>query len=360
MHVGIAGWLAPLGPSGAQRRLVELIRHVRDHLEPQDRITVIGGPADLVEGVPHVPAAIPPGPTWRRARAEQRVLPQLVRSLAIDVLDLQSLPVASHLPVPVALTIHDLRDLGPYRRRPRPVARFALKRSLARTSIAIVPSQFVANELRQVDHEIATAVVPGGVDEAFFLRRSGTPGTPYILHVGHLEPRKNLTMLVEAFARYRATGGDSRLILAGVDSGSGTELADLVGRQGLGGAVEFAGPVDETDLPQLYANSRATVVPSHYEGFGLPALEAMAAGTPLLVSDRGALPEVVGACAQVLPADDRDAWAAAMAACETPNWLADSARGRARRYSWDAAASGWIAAWRRAADQVEPTNCITP
>ena len=102
------------------------------------------------------------------------------------------------------------------------------------------------------------------------------------------------------------------------------------------------------------------MVPSHYEGFGLPALEAMAAGTPLLVSDRGALPEVVGACAQILPADDRDAWAAAMAACETPNWLADSARGRARRYAWDATASGWIAAWRRAADQVEPTNCITP
>ena len=135
-------------------------------------------------------------------------------------------------------------------------------------------------------------------------------------------------------------------MLAGSDHGSGDELRQLAGELAL--RVRFTGPVDEAELLALYAGARAVLVPSLHEGFGLPAVEGLATGLPVLVSDRGSLPEVAGRAGEVLRADDPLVWAQALARCQPEDGRAEERRTRARLFSWDAAAAQYLAAWRAA------------
>jgi glycosyltransferase involved in cell wall biosynthesis len=120
---------------------------------------------------------------------------------------------------------------------------------------------------------------------------------PYVLFVGFLEPKKNLGVLLEAVAALRRTGtwGDTELIVVGAP-GWGPDPVQRATTLGLDGAVRFVGAVADAELPALYGGALAFAFPSLWEGFGLPALEAMAAGAPV-ASNRGALPEVTGSAA---------------------------------------------------------------
>jgi alpha-1,3-rhamnosyl/mannosyltransferase len=175
---------------------------------------------------------------------------------------------------------------------------------------------------------------------------------PFVLHVGGADPRKNLGALIDAFATW--AGERSRpemLVLAGpVRDG---ERADLEGRvRASGGRVRHLGFVAEVDLPALYSAARCLVMPSSYEGFGLPALEALACGTPVAAYDTGALVEVAGpgallvadgAMAELLGAVERlcdDA--------ELQNRLAAAGRAHARTFSWRRAAEGTWESYARA------------
>ncbi|MDQ6694383.1 MAG: glycosyltransferase family 4 protein, partial [Chloroflexota bacterium] len=109
--------------------------------------------------------------------------------------------------------------------------------------------------------------------------------SPYCIHVGTLQPRKNLLLLVEAWHRMRATGEEPpQLLLAGKKGWLYKPLLDAVAAYGLGDLVKFADYVEREDLPALYSGALALVFPSLYEGFGLPVLEAMSCGTPVLAS----------------------------------------------------------------------------
>jgi glycosyltransferase involved in cell wall biosynthesis len=131
----------------------------------------------------------------------------------------------------------------------------------------------------------------------------------YFLFVGVFEPRKNIPFLVDAFETFRQEGGDPevQLVLAGGPGFRGREITDEVRRRNLEPTVRQVGYVPDDDLPALYREAELCIVPSRYEGFGLPVLEAMACGTAVLAADSSSLPEIVGDAGELFPLGSRDA-----------------------------------------------------
>jgi glycosyltransferase involved in cell wall biosynthesis len=241
----------------------------------------------------------------------------------------------------------------------------ALLPALARRAVHLVTvSQFSRHELIDLLNAdpARITVIPGGVDERF--RPDADPGAaraalgldrPYVLTVASRTARKNLDALAETARRLAkegievvAAGGDRpQFRERGAGAAAARRAATLrraataTARRSAPGsssarrraAVRFLGPVDDDLLPGLYAGARAFVLPSLYEGFGLTALEAMAAGTPVVASDRGGLPEVVGDAGALVDPTDPSAIADAVAAAID----ADGAAGveRARGFSWE-------------------------
>jgi glycosyltransferase involved in cell wall biosynthesis len=135
----------------------------------------------------------------------------------------------------------------------------------------------------------------------------------YCLHVGTLQPRKNLGLLVEAWAVLRERmESPPKLLLAGKRGWLYEPLVRSVEERGLGDLVKFADYVERADLPALYSGALAFTFPSLYEGFGLPALEAMSCGTPVVASNASSIPEVVGDAGLLLDPRDVGAWAGAV------------------------------------------------
>jgi glycosyltransferase involved in cell wall biosynthesis len=176
---------------------------------------------------------------------------------------------------------------------------------------------------------------------------------PYVLFVGLLEPKKNLGVLLDAIARLRRGGawGGTELVVVGAP-GWGPDPAARVHALGLDGTVRFVGAVPDTDLPVLYGGALAFAFPSLWEGFGLPALEAMAAGAPVIASNRGALPEVTGGAALLTePAVEplADALGELLADPATRERLRAAGLARAAQFSWERTARETLAVYRTAA-----------
>lgn len=256
------------------------------------------------------------------------------------------------------ITIHDVIPLV------MPWA-FPLKRRLVLTAalscirrqadMVIVPSEAVREDVvryLKVDRG-RIIVIPWGCEERF--QPSGEPnnleavqrkyGLPdgYILFLGTLEPRKNVTTLVGAFSLLaEKLGQDLKLVIAG-GRGWGCEgLLETVEALGLHDRVIFTGFVEEEDLPDLYRGALLFVYPSLYEGFGLPILEAMACGTPVIASNTSSMPEVAGDAALLVDPYDPEALASAMASVLTDEALREAFRqkgvARVKRFSWEAVA----------------------
>lgn len=356
LHVAVAGWL--LGPpSGANRRLLSLLAHAGDRLGAGERITVLHRPDWAPPPLARIawrPLAIPAAPTWRRARAERAVLPGALAELGADVYDHGFLPLP-RLRVPTCLLLHDLRaadGLGPW---PRLLARALLRTACRRAAAIVVPSAWTAARLAHhaPDAAAKVAIVPNGVDApaATAVPPPLRPLPPhgYLLHVGHLEARKHLDVVIDALALLPP---DTRpeLWLAGHDAGAWAKLARRARRRGVARAVQRLGIVADAELPRLFAHARAVVVPSRYEGFGLPALEGLAHGRPVLASAAGALPEVLGDAGVLLPVDDAHAWATAIAtAGDAADERAHARRTRAAHFAWGASAARLLELWRSVA-----------
>ena len=223
------------------------------------------------------------------------------------------------------------------------------------------------DRVRVVPEGPASAFVPKDdgppSDEA--LRRHGVaPGSRFLLSVGGLSPHKNLPRLIEAFASAAPADDETRLILVGDDGGGDVfhthapELRALVGRLGLGGRVHFPGFVPDDDLADLYSRAYALVHPSLMEGFGLPPVEAMACGTPVISSTAGSLPEVVGDSGVFFDPTDVGSIAEALRGllADRPrrDRLAGLALERSRRYTWAASAREVLACF----DELGPARTI--
>ena len=233
---------------------------------------------------------------------------------------------------PYVLSVHDRsweRRPGDFTRYERAWHAVARPRAQARHAAAVTAvSHAVADELAAVWSVHATVVSPGVAP--------ATPVTPrpgrYFLWVGALEPRKAPSVMAAAFAAARARGLDAELVVAGA------------GRQPIGGdGVRALGPAGDVALAALYAGALAVVTPSLLEGFGLPALEAAAHGTPAIVSDLPCFAETLGDAALRVPPGDADALADALLAVagDPPlrGRLGAAARARAAAYTWNGAAA---------------------
>jgi glycosyltransferase involved in cell wall biosynthesis len=265
---------------------------------------------------------------------EQLVLP--VRARRLRLLCPANLAPLAH--PRCAVVIHDaavLRHPGWYSRTYAAFQRAVLPAVARRARQVITVSDFARRELAEL-LGVDAAVIPGGVDERFTpeadpepARRAHGLDRPYVLCVASHTARKNLAALVPAA---RTLGVD--VVVAG---GHRPQFAREHGLE----ALRLLGHVDDALLPGLYAGATAFALPSRYEGFGLPVLEAMACGTPVVAAQAGALPETCGGAAR-LAAPDGEAFAAALAALlgdeAEQRRLRAAGLERAAQFSWDATA----------------------
>ena len=217
-------------------------------------------------------------------------------------------------------------------------------------------------ELLGVDADRVHVVYPGReaafhtkpADEVQLFRRKNKLDRPFVLFVGTLEPRKNVDVLVRAFGVLAGDGFQGDLVLAG-GSGWATEAIDKALEESpVRGRIHRIGYVKQEDLPYWYCAADLVVYPSSYEGFGIPVLEAMASGTPVITSNRSSLPEVAGdAALTVDPHDIRQLASAMSAVLASPERCADMrARGlaQARKFEWTVAAERCLSLYQHALD----------
>jgi glycosyltransferase involved in cell wall biosynthesis len=251
-------------------------------------------------------------------------------------------------PRPEVLTVHDVvplrfPDEGTL---PRDAASAA-----QRAVVVICPSQFAADEVASQLGVLAPVAIHNGVDQRFF---GSTPLSmdelealgvrpPFVVHAGGCTERKNLAGLADAWPRVRSSRPDATLVLIGPPDDRRDRLFAP-----LAGSVRV-GRVDDRTLRGLMAAAGAVVVPSTYEGFGLPALEGMAVGVPVVASARSSLPEVCGDAAYLVEPDGAGLAEGMIAALDGgPDTEALVARGRlrAKKFTWEASAAAHAAVWR--------------
>jgi glycosyltransferase involved in cell wall biosynthesis len=259
------------------------------------------------------------------------------------------------------VTIHDLdflhhperADAEMRRDFPRLVADHA-----RRADHVVVSSHYAAREVvthLEIAPEKISVCSPGAPDWARVIARerdTGSVAGRSLLFVGTIEPRKNIHTLLDAYVLLHERHVDAPpLVLAGKVRESMRSVLDRLRTPPLAGRVSSLGYVSDEQRRALYRDARVLVMPSLEEGFGLPVLEAMAAGVPVVVSNRGALPEVVGDAASPVDPDDAGALADALADVLRDEVAREAiARGRAQaaRYSWETCATAARAAYRAA------------
>jgi len=173
----------------------------------------------------------------------------------------------------------------------------------------------------------------------------------FILYVGTIEPRKNLTILLEAYQALRSQGSNFKLVIVGKKGWLYKGFFQRLRELGLEGEVVFPGFVPDEDLPALYSAANLFVFPSLYEGFGLPPLEAMACGTPVIASNVSSLPEVVGEAGIMVEPRDVRALAEAMERVLMDNReVGEKELQQAARFSWERAARETLLVYAEVAD----------
>jgi glycosyltransferase involved in cell wall biosynthesis len=254
------------------------------------------------------------------------------------------------------VTIHDLHFLAHPERTRAEIRRDypALVRKHAhRAARIVVPSRFTAGEVERqlgVPAERIAVCPPGA--PAWTPRRSAPPDG-YILFFSTIEPRKNVGGLLDAYERLIAGGRQvPELVLAGRASDEAGPLLERLARPPLAGRVRHIGYVDPSNRLELYSAARLLVMPSFDEGFGIPVLEAMTLGVPVVASNRGALPEVLGDAGPLVDPDEPSEIAGAIARLLDDNSYASAcaAKGvlRAQQFNWTRTARLVYDAYRQA------------
>ncbi len=360
-----------LAPPGSYRSagIHTYIQHSLQHLpeaDPALRLTLFAA---------HPPAELPPSievwrPRWntdrpaRRIAWEQLALPVAVRRAVAAVLHATAFVAPLVHVRPTVITIYDVSfALFPQFFRGfnqaylRAGTRWSARR--ARRIIAIsdcgrrdvhrlygVPLDRIAVAYPGVDETLSRA----DPDRAREFRRAKNLPDKFLLYLGTLEPRKNLPMLVQAFAQLKRECPEAVLVLAGSVGWLADEIFAAVEACGVQDSVVLPGYVAAEEKALWYAAATAFAFPSLYEGFGMPPLEAMACGTPVVTSNVASLPEVVGDAGLLLAPDDASGWAAALKRVWTDGAyrleLADRGVRRARQFTWQATSRQIAQAYR--------------
>ena len=294
---------------------------------------------------------------------------QYTRWAVQDVVDLfwsprHHLPLRLNKRIASVVTIHDLvwRQF-PETMRPKNLwlERALMGPSIRKADRVICVSRFTASEVSryypsavgkcQVIHEAAE-------EDIAVARPAGNLPPDYLLFVGTLEPRKNLPRLLKAYARLREDAAIPPLVIVGGGGWGGEDLPGLVASLELADRVVLCGYVSDAELQAIYAGARCLLMPSLYEGFGLPVLEAMQHGVPAIASSTSSLPEVVGDAGLLINPYSEAELASAMARMvHEPGLRADlsiRSAARAAEFSWRRAAEDTLALFEATLHEHQP------
>lgn len=357
LHVAIDGLLIRKGVSGVETAIYDLAQAAGAYgshrysffLRQQSPLPdVHGGKTSTIRC--RIPFS------WRVSRLVYQyiLLPGRARQLACDVLHFPGYLAPGRSKTPVVVTIHDLLAFShPEFCRQATVLhyRFQLPRSVKYADAIVVPSEYTCHVLADHFPEAMekTHVVPFGVDERFHpqescdekVRLSTRYNLPdsFILFVGQIEPKKNVPGLLRAFKMLIERGVTSHhLVIAGSQGWEPVNIKALAGELNIVDYVHLLGFVPQADLPGLYRAADIFAFPSFCEGFGLPPLEAMACGTPVILSNQGSLPEIAGPATGMCSPEESHAWAYELEKMigdrDLRRLVADKGLNRAAQFTW--------------------------
>ncbi len=366
LRVGFDGRGFSSPAAGIRRYSAELVRALLSLGEPVEIVALGGDPAHVPAGLERIAgSAHPPSNAgWTLIG-----LPRTAARARVHVIHAPAYTAPFWAGVPVVLTIHDVSyethpEWYPYRRDW--LRRYFYRRSARGAARVLTVSAFSASEITAA-YGIPSAritVTPLGVHHGTF--GAGDPDValdlpanvtePFLLHVGDIHERRNLPLVVDAVLEARRHFGAASaisLVLAGVDRGISEGLCAMAAEAGSPDAVVALGPVSEERVHALYRGATALVYPSLYEGFGLPLLEAMASGTPVLASHEASIPEVLGGAGLLLDARDVSAWREAIIRLVNDESLRRDLRARglarAATFTWQRTARLTLNVYREAA-----------
>ena len=314
--------------------------------------------------------ATAPTPRPLRLAWEQVALPGVLRRAGPDVHHGPHYTMPRRSPVPVVVTVHDCTffDHPEWHERSKvAVFRRAIKQAARRADAVVCVSRTTAERLSELFPVSGPVVVaPHGVDHARFGPEEPSPGAdadalvelgidpdrPYVLHVGTLEPRKDVPGLVRAFDRVAAAHPDALLVIAGHRGWGAEDVARAVDSSAYRERMVRTGYVKDPAVPALLRRAAAVAYPSLEEGYGLPALEALACGAPLVTTEGTAMAELAGPAALLVPPGDPGALAGALEVLLSGGGSAAAERRRlglevAAERTWAASAERHMEAYRR-------------
>lgn len=348
MRIGVnALYLIPGGVGGTEIYLRALLTALAE-IDSVNRYFVFTN-RETGDLVPHcanftgVPQPVHAVSRPRRLLWEQTALPLAAVRLRLDVLLNPGFTAPILCPCPQVTVFHDLqhkRHPEYFRRFDLPFWEFLLFWSAHVSRLLLAVSAATAADLRACYRvpESKIRIVPHGVDPVFFDLAARRHPEPFLLAVSTLHPHKNLDGLMRAFVEFRLLHPDFRLIVCGIHGFFSAQLHALRDSLGLHDSVELPGWIPREDLYGLYARAWAFIYPSHFEGFGLPVLEALAAGVPTACSDVEPITGIAAGAALKFHPGDPSAIAAAMERIATDAplraHLAQAGPLRAAQFAW--------------------------
>lgn len=299
-----------------------------------------------------------------RLRWQYVALPRALRSLDCAVFHDTKNALPPSLRVPAVVTVHDLayhRCPGSFGLASRWFLRIATQDAVRRAARIVVPSAATARDVADIHaaHADRVRIVPHGIDpfpgcakeDLDRVRRQHALPERFVLHVGTVQARKNVDVLIAAVRMLRERGWPQRCVIAGRRGWRSTAAFAEIERDD---TAMYLGEVPIGDLPALYSLADAFASPSAYEGFGFTVADALAAGTPVVVSDTSSLPEVCGDAALVVPEATAAAFAdgleRVLGEAELRRALIAAGPRRAAEFSWELAARQTLAVYREALD----------
>lgn len=360
MRVGVDVSILSSPLTGIGRFALSLVRALV-RVDPSVEWILLGTPAGLA-GLPQGPNVIMQRVDGligaRRLVWQQLALPRVASRLSLDVVHCPDFSRPHAVSVPVVNTIHDLSYYSPeaYFSFPSRLYKRALTRLSVRSSTQLVAvSRFTREQLVRrfgVTAESVPVIYHGA--DAFPETSSPRADRPFVLYVGTLEDRKNIPTLIEGYTVMRAgNSAPHRLVLAGKPGRGFDRIRAAVRASAFGNDIEVAGYVSAEKVREFYASAHALVMPSVYEGFGLPVLEAMAAGTPVVCSRAASLPEVGGDAVEYFDPMSVDDLAAALSRVLHSDGLRAEMRrkglARAKQFTWEECARRYCEVYRTVA-----------
>lgn len=370
MRIAFDGTTLTPGRTGVGYYTEHLLQHLAREVEATgDELVVVSNrPIDTQAPLPrhvrvHQGHRFPVRIGWMQLRAARAL-----DAIKADVAHFTNGMMPFAAPVSTVVTIHDLSlklypQCHPVRRLllNRPLMQVAMRQAAAIVTVSnstrrdLLRLHGVPADRVSVVHEAASPAFRPIRDRARLESVRAKYALPerFVLYVGTIEPRKNLGRLMEAVAQARAAGIPHHLVCVGPYGWSSRDLQGLIERLGLTPYVHFTGYVPFADLPALYNLGELFVFPSLYEGFGLPVIEAMACGTPVITANSSSLIEIAGDAAVTIDPASTDALAQAIRDLAMDEaWrrdLAGRGRHRSRAFSWTQTAREMLALYQRAA-----------